>query len=505
MFKRKTQKFYNHSKNDNYSQNLNNEAIMKTINIPSQYSYILNISEPIFVKPYYNKMAFLMTPCYILDKDDIIYRNIDEYENKKCINKSMNKYNLTSRHKQQSLRQKSEIYDMDNIYDKIFNKDMKNYSKTRKNNNFKKIFFPSNKNDINSNSKNKNYKNPRNNKNDINELKRPISTDRIKYKNKNRFLFDDNIQDVEPLINRNMTSLYLLANKNSNINSKNKKIKKNKNLNSDSNVFDDINSLIPGKKSNKNKYNREIFSNLYQNNNLNNLRKLDYKKINNEKNNKKRNVLWINTERMQNKKYKIFEQGENQRNNKIINDSHDYILHHSINNSRKSPYNKILSKNSLEKNRNILQKETKKILKSSSMSNYLNNSNTQSNNPNLKNISTNYSIGPVQCSNYQGNKKSKKTMKTKNLKDENNNIKNKNVKNNKKRTSWNIELGQGDECFKDSSEKNSNFSNRISLQSINDSKIMEMAGYYGHDDSSSDNYQMNNIIHAKKKQFLKRK
>ena len=96
-------------------------------------------------------------------------------------------------------------------------------------------------------------------------------------------------------------------------------------------------------------------------------------------------------------------------------------------------------------------------------------------------------------------------MKTKNLKDENNNIKNKNVKNNKKRTSWNIELGQGDECFKDSSEKNSNFSNRISLQSINDSKIMEMAGYYGHDDSSSDNYQMNNIIHAKKKQFLKRK
>ena len=89
-----------------------------------------------------------MTPCYILDKDDIIYRNIDEYENKKCINKSMNKYNLTSRHKQQSLRQKSEIYDMDNIYDKIFNKDMKNYSKTRKNNNFKKIFFPSNKNDI---------------------------------------------------------------------------------------------------------------------------------------------------------------------------------------------------------------------------------------------------------------------------------------------------------------------------------------------------------------------
>ena len=180
---------------------------------------------------------------------------------------------------------------MGNIYDKIFNKDMKNYSKTRKNNYFEKIFFPSNKNDINSNSKNKNYKNLRNNKNDINELKRPISTDRIKYKNKNRFLFDDNIQDVEPLINRNMTSLYLLANKNSNINSKNKKIKKNKNLNSDSNVFDDINSLIPGKKSNKNKYNREIFSNLYQNNNLNNLRKLDYKKINNEKNNKKRNVL----------------------------------------------------------------------------------------------------------------------------------------------------------------------------------------------------------------------
>ena len=31
-----------------------------------------------------------------------------------------------------------------------------------------------------------------------------------------------------------------------------------------------------------------------------------------------------------------------------------------------------------------------------------------------------------------------------------------------------------------------------------------MAGYYGHDDSSSDNYQMNNIIHAKKKQLFKK-
>ena len=56
------------------------------------------------------------------------------------------------------------------------------------------------------------------------------------------------------------------------------------------------------------------------------------------------------------------------------------------------------------------------------------------------------------------------------------------------------------EYFRDSIGKKSNTSsNKVSLQSLSDSKMLELAGHYGFgDESSSDNYQMNNVIHNKK-------
>ena len=70
-----------------------------------------------------------------------------------------------------------------------------------------------------------------------------------------------------------------------------------------------------------------------------------------------------------------------------------------------------------------------------------------------------------------------------------------------------ISPGIVDEYFRDSLGKksSSNNSNRVSLQSLSDSKMMELAGHYGHglggDESSSDNYQMNNVIYNKKQYF----
>ena len=46
----------------------------------------------------------------------------------------------------------------------------------------------------------------------------------------------------------------------------------------------------------------------------------------------------------------------------------------------------------------------------------------------------------------------------------------------------------------------------LSMQSLSDSKIMELAGkYITEDENSSENYQMNNILHSKKKYKNKNK
>ena len=76
LFKKKQMKF-NHTSGNQKSNEIINPKI-------SSYSYLLNKSEPIIIKP--NKssknLAFLMTPCYLLDNDEINFKSINEYNKK---------------------------------------------------------------------------------------------------------------------------------------------------------------------------------------------------------------------------------------------------------------------------------------------------------------------------------------------------------------------------------------------------------------------------------------
>ena len=473
------------SKN-NKLRNINNNRF-RTINIPSQYSHIMNCSEPIILKPSNNNIAFLMTPCYIVENEDSNDRNIVDNICKFPNNMINNNY-LTSRHKDKTSNEEQKSNDMEEIFEDIFYNSNHNNNKAnkykKKYNNIKKLSFPFNKSEIfNSNFDNTNIRNKGIKRKKINRI---ISTDRIK-SNKNRynFLFDNNILNDENFNTNNKTNNLCLCEYDYINNSKKKEKNKNKPCN-----LGEKNLVLFNKdncKKNINKTNREIFSYLYNNNYLNNLRKIDNENIKkNEKFNVRRNIFGINTEKKQNKTYRIFERKDK---NNANNDSSNYIFHYSVNNNKKSPYYKIIktkiltSKNLPLKGENknsndIIRKEMKKNNKASSLNNYSINSNSQSNNQNLNHVSTNCSIGPF-------NKDNKKLIKKK-TKEPSKNKYNQNESKNK------------DEFL------NENNSNRTSLQSLSDSKIFELASHYVEDDSTSENHQMNNIIFNKKKQIFKK-
>ena len=476
------------SKN-NKLRNINNNRF-RTINIPSQYSHIMNCSEPIILKPSNNNIAFLMTPCYIVENEDSNDRNIVDNICKFPNNMINNNY-LTSRHKDKTSNEEQKSNDMEEIFEDIFYNSNHNNNKAnkykKKYNNIKKLSFPFNKSGIfNSNFDNTSIRNKGIKRKKINRI---ISTDRIK-SNKNRYnyLFDNNILNDENFNTNNKTNNLCLCE----YDYINKSKKKEKNKNKPCNLGEK-NLVLFNKdncKKNINKTNREIFSYLYNNNYLNNLRKIDNENIKkNEKFNVRRNIFGIDTEKKQNKTYRIFERKDKNNTNNDTNDSSNYNFHHSVNNNKKSPYykiikNKILTSKNLplkgeNKNSNdIIRKEMKKNNKASSLNNYSINSNSQSNNPNLNHASTNCSIGHF-------NKDNKKLIKKK-TKESSKNKYNQN------------ELKNKDEFL------NENNSNRTSLQSLSDSKILELASHYLQDDSTSENHQMNNIIFNKKKQIFKK-
>jgi hypothetical protein len=75
----------------------------------------MNSSEPIILRPSENNMAFLMTPCYIVDSKDIKNSSIFEYNNK-LANNMINKCYLTSRHKIGNLKQEYRRNNKDYIF-----------------------------------------------------------------------------------------------------------------------------------------------------------------------------------------------------------------------------------------------------------------------------------------------------------------------------------------------------------------------------------------------------
>ena len=509
MFKRKQIIYRTNPKNNNF-RNTSNNYSYKTIYTPSQHSCFMNCSEPIIIKPSNNdNMAFLMTPCYIMDNHIIKYRNIYG-RGKEPVNNMINNCYLTSRHKKENWENEFKNIDKDYLFKRIHFKENKNDFNTIKNknqsfkkmNNFKKISFTNRKNKISkSNYKTKTFKKI-DNKSKIKKInfnnKRLSSSKRFSHKkNSYDFLYNKEITEDDGIMNNNQKNSLCLGENNFVNNFKKKIFHKNKNKSS---ILNGNGSIKKNRKKDdlyKTNFNRNIFSYLYDNKYLNNLRKIDDVQNSKErKNNKKSNIFGIKTERRHNNKNGIFNGKDNKNNkntNKIINDSYDYISHHSITNNRKSPYNKII-KNSIfsssnfsllekrDNNKKYFGKGNPKFDKRVSFSNNLNNnsnSHSQSNNMNLNQSSTNYSIRAGKKDNL------KMTKKKKERKDKNN------------------FLPKNDEIFRDNQEKNTSNSNRISLQTLSDSKMMELAGHYGYEESSSENYQMNNVVHSKK-QFLKK-
>ena len=170
-----------------------------------------------------------------------------------------------------------------------------------------------------------------------------------------------------------------------------------------------------------------------------------------------------------------------------------------INNEKKIEY-----KNRNKKNNN------NKIINNNS-ENYLNNLSKKNNNPENelnakdKNTLSNKSLNPLSLGSDQT-----KTFYTNNQRNSNNikfgnNINSISSRINEPNTHFltGLKMISGvNECFYDISKVNNknNHRDELSIQSLSDSKMMELANrYLSEDETSSENYKMNNIIHSKKK------
>ena len=500
MFKKKKIIFQKYSKNNNLRDLNTNNSNYRTINIPYQHSYFMNSSEPIILKSSNNNIAFLMTPCYIINDydydNDMEYNSIKDYRNK-FDNNNINK-SLTSHRKVESMRESlnnsiKQIFDNDyyTITNSMFEKSK--YKTNKVMNNMKKIWFPYNKDELYRKNNGNTSSTKLGSKRKSNELKRPVSSESIK-KGKYNNLYNYINGNGDDYLNKKVKKNNLILGEDNYMNSLQKKIAyKNKNRSS---VLNGINSTLMNKiknKNNINNINREIFSNLYNNNYLNNLKKVENEKISKEKKNKRKriNIFGINTERMQTKNYGIFDRKENYNPNYMLNDSHDNIFNKSVSNKKIFPYNKIykndiyptnsysLNNYSNRNKTSFAVKDIKKINKGSILNINSNKSNSRTQNQNLNQSSTNYTTYPL----YKDFQK----------------ITRDNNEEKSKKKSFPSESGSKGEFNKDSSDKKSSESNRMSLQTISDSKLLELAGYYEHEDSFTENYQMNSVIYNKKK------
>ncbi len=497
-YKRLTNTFKKKAATSKSISNYKTKINFDSFNMP-QYSYSLNKSEPYIFTPHlHNKnIAYLITPCYIMDDDDEI--------NPKKTNKFINKFPKSvhgayPKKKEIFFRTNSEIFSPNEPF-------YKTYINTNKN---KKFFNDSN-----------------------NDIFFTLEEEKNMFNNKGRF-----IDNINGNIKRQFSEKQFPFNVN--FKKKNNKINKNELLDfNDKNIFslggrdnskkkilirNKSDNMLPTKNNNiyetNNRYkdqnfNRKILDNIYRNNySNNNLRKQEYG-FNIKKNNKTKssrdnsssvNPLSTKTNKKKKmKNYSIFNHKYSYGDK--VNKSRDFLFPNNRSNNE-LPYNKIFDKNKVTSSsysiftpheKSISFREGPKKGSTTSINNNSNNSNTQSNNIGIHRVSTNYSIGPGGQSTIRDqikiNNNSKIDSKSKAPKKSLNNLK----------YSANLEITHDilGENPRDSFGKKSNSnSNRISLQSLNDSKIFELAGHCIEDDSSTDNYQMNTVIHNKK-QFNK--
>ena len=579
MFKKKTLKYNNSSSNlKKNNSNISNISNSDLITKPKKasFSYSINKSQPFTFTPQITnkKMAFLMTPCYIVDNDELNNNYINQY-NKKYGKEIINGFYSSSPQKEQIFYRtnSSNFLNPEDQFLNTYMKNIKTIKNMKKDGNYNynnNDYFNNNKNNKIYSARNKIYL-PYNTNNGksiekdkfINlDIKKPSASEKKNIKGIRRSFFDgknpkyikknrqkvnnandrfNEINKRNEIFNYDPNDFTLGGENNKNNNGKILTRNKSSNLNQNDNY--EFNPFNSRKKIQYKNINREILNHLYENNFMNNhnLRKKDFRfnnnknkdnninnnyhsnynyNSNNNKKSNKKNILGMNTERKPIKKYSIFNNNNLNYDDKNINKSRDYLFPNKQNDNE-APYNKILfnkglissSNFSLINNQKIkipINKDIKKIEKSTSMVNNSNNSNTQSNNAGLNHVSTNYSVGPGGHSYYSSNRDSQiknNNDKNKNKTDNSINKKNKNNKNqinSKAPIPLQISAGIVDEYFRDSigkksSNNSNNSSNRISLQSLSDSKMMELAGNYKlGEESSSDNYQMNNVIHNKK-------
>ena len=579
LFKKRPIQYNNsfHNKNNkNINKNSNLYNNNNITNTPSKYQgYSLNRSESVLFTHSINNsnMAYLMTPVYIVDDDELNNQSIKEY-NKKYGYYYSPPYPERFPERMFYRTKSSEFVKNE---DPFYYTYMKN-AKIRKNNDFNNSNKMSGNNNNFYSGDNKNYFPYSCRGNNVNKssslfdnnikridnrsrvtrikVKRPLSTDKKFISlNKNQMFYDpENQQKIPNFFDskenyKNLYNRFMKRNKYQNVN--NNKICLSDNYENDierdiytlggenNNHFNKVGTRNKLNNSNKKKYipfdlkkvyknqniNRQILNHLYDNNYMNNnsIKRENYNfgiqgnknentKNNNNINKKNKNnqnsVLNTNTDKKNKNNHSIFKK-DNDEHFKINNSI--YHLFPNKGDNKEKPYNKILSMGKISssnftlvytgKKAASLGQDTKKINNSNSINNNnnSNNSNSQSNNPGLNHISTNYTGGH---SYYSSNRDNQKQIN--NINNNNNNKNNINNYNNNKRSPTPLEVSPVfvNEYFRDSiGKKSSNNSNKVSLQSLSDSKMLELAGHYGigGDDSSSDTFQMNSIVHSKKK------
>ena len=225
MFKKKPIK-YNNSYNNKNKTEKNND----TISSPVKQLYTLNKSEPFLFTPQINNknMAYLMTPCYIVDNDDLNIKTVKEYNRRICKD-LINWYFLSSPQKSKMFYRKKSSEFLKNE-DPFYYTYMKNAS-NRKNNdnrndNFNynlysdgnKFFIPSY--GENSSLFDNNIRRIEN-RSRITKIKRPNSSDKkLISLNKNQLFFDSdpfpNFYDSSD--NNNLYNKFIKRNRNKNPN-----------------------------------------------------------------------------------------------------------------------------------------------------------------------------------------------------------------------------------------------------------------------------------------------
>ena len=334
-----------------------------------------------------------------------------------------------------------------------------------------------------------------NSKRNIYGFYRPISKTHNKYKNKNKYLTqneDINTKITEYLNNfeNNKKKINLLDPNKSNTFMNNsdfyskRRYKSNNNINNRSNydIIDQGKGIFTNNNDNSNIINNKKIgeienyfnkknNNKYKNNFKLNKERLSFKKNHNNSNNNK-----VNNSAIKYSKNKYNQNNnEDKNNNKIYNDSKDYFY----------SFNKENNNNYLNNNKGASKKNSNASLNPSSLgfdhmkTFYTNNKKNSNNNVNIANSNINSASSRMMDTHYH-------------------------FLNGLKMMS-----GEVNEYFYDfnSSKKGKNDDERSvqSLQSLSDSKMLQLAQHYlsEEDEDSVENYQMNNILFNRKKHNIK--